>query len=113
MSDERNITSRPSSLQVPEFESTIPPHLLGNLNPQERWLVETFSKTAQKQEWIANRVIEIYTDQQDHKSRLDKIENWKSIFSGKMAVVTSVGLILTSAFVGALFKLMIEKIFGK
>ena len=49
--------SRYTPLEVPEFNSTIPPHLLGKLTEQERYLVETLSKMEQQNTWLINSVV--------------------------------------------------------
>lgn len=51
-SENENSESRYKTLTVPEFKSTIPPHVLAKLPESERYLVEMVSKMEQRDAWL-------------------------------------------------------------
>jgi hypothetical protein len=53
-SDNEKTDSRYKVLAVPEFKSTIPPHVLAKLPESERYLVEMVSKMEQRDAWLIN-----------------------------------------------------------
>lgn len=100
-----------AKVKAPEFESQIPPHLLGKLSDQERWLVETLSRMGQTQDWLKNDATENGSIVSDHEDRLAAIERWRSFFSGKVAVVSVLAILVTSGVIGTGIKLVLEFIF--
>lgn len=38
--------------KVPDFKSDIPAHLLENVSPQDRWMMENISVLSQKSDWL-------------------------------------------------------------
>jgi hypothetical protein len=53
-SDVDKTDSRYKALHVPEFKSTIPPHVLSKLPESERYLVEMVSKMEQRDTWLTD-----------------------------------------------------------
>jgi hypothetical protein len=53
-SDSQKTESRYKFLVVPDFKSTIPPHVLSKLPESERYLVEMVSKMEQRDTWLTD-----------------------------------------------------------
>jgi hypothetical protein len=53
-SDIQKAESRYKILVVPDFKSTIPPHVLSKLPESERYLVEMVSKMEQRDTWLTD-----------------------------------------------------------
>ena len=52
--------------EVPEFQSDIPPHLLTNASPQDKYIMENLSVLGQKSNWLTDT-------QKTQFERLDKL----------------------------------------
>ena len=100
--------SRYHRLTKPEFASKIPAHLVAKLDEKERWLVETLSKLDFKTDWVVDQVIDSNEQQIDIDVRLQKIENWKAVLSGKWALLGAVGLMVLTALLSAGAKTLVE-----
>lgn len=90
--------SRYTPLEVPEFKSTIPAHLLGKLTEQERYLVETLSKMEQQNTWLIKAVVEGNRANIEEDKRLLKVERWKQNITSKWAIIAGLFLILFPLF---------------
>jgi len=105
MSDaDEKFTSRYPALEKPEFQSTIPPHMMAKLTDSERYLVTTVSKQEQQYAWlqehtIANNqaIIELDVWRQN-------IDRWKTVITSKWAVAAVVAAMLIPAILTALFE---------
>jgi hypothetical protein len=95
-------------IEKPEFVSKIPAHLVSKLDEKERWLVDTLSKLDLKTDWVVDKVIEANEQQIDIDVRLQRIENWKAVLSGKWAIMGAVGLMVLTALLSAGAKPLIE-----
>lgn len=93
--------SRFQKLERPEFASKIPAHLVAKLDEKERWLVETLSKLDFKTDWVVDKVLESNTQQIDIDVRLQRVENWKAVLSGKWALLGAIGLMVLTALLSA------------
>ena len=98
-----NFESLYPKLERPTFQSTVPPHLLGKLTDQERYVVEMLSRSEQQNEWIINAILEnnrIYRDldrrlqqlSSDLDARVSKVEGWQKTVTSKWAVVVAIFL---------------------
>jgi len=100
--------SRYPRLELPVFESKIPPHLVNKMSDQEKWLVETISKLDQKTDWLLQKTVETSGQVLDIDIRTTKVEEWKTMFSGKWALVGALCFMVltaaTSAGARALFE---------
>lgn len=69
--------SRYVQLEVPEFKSTIPAHLLGKLSDSERFMVETMSKLENQSDFLVKAAMQGNRENLDIDSRLSVLEGWK------------------------------------
>jgi hypothetical protein len=111
-------------VQVREFKSSIPPHLLGKLSESERYMVETMSKLENQSDWLVGIAVEnrktimaidagvtetkgmtkrvgdleaLLTTQPDGlRDKVSKLWDWKTMMSGKWAVLWALLLIVFS-----------------
>jgi hypothetical protein len=97
-------------IEVKEFKSSIPPHLLGKLSDSDRWLVETMSKLENQNNWLVTAILKINKDVLDCDRRISDtrkdvstLAEWKQIISGKWAVVGVLGLLALSVVFKFLF----------
>lgn len=112
-----DLRPRYPELEVPEFRSLIPTHLISSLNAKEQYLVETLSKLEQKADWLIRetvngRKVQIEVDlrlQQLEERRVKSIEVWRQRFSGTWLTLSGGALILITAVATTL----IERWFGK
>lgn len=93
--------SRYPKLELPVFESKIPPHLVNKMSDQEKWLVETISKLDQKTDWLLQKMVETSGHVVEIDIRTAKIEDWKTIFSGKWALIGAICFMLLTAVTSA------------
>jgi hypothetical protein len=94
------VDSRYPKLDLPKFESKIPAHLLNRMSEQEKWLVETLSKLDQKADWFMASIVRTNEIEREIDVRLMRIEK----FTSKWAMVGAAGMLLVTAFLGALAK---------
>jgi len=103
-----DVKSRYPVIELPVFESKIPPHLVNKMSDQEKWLVETISKLDQKTDWLLTKIVETSGHVLELDVRTARIEDWKAVFSGKWAIIAAVCFMcvtaLTSAGARALFE---------
>jgi hypothetical protein len=92
MADQARIP-RYTKLEKPEFKSTIPPHLVDKLSPQEKYLVETLSRMEAQNEWIIKVALDENRANIETDLRVQEIQDWKSMVSSKWAVVAAFLLI--------------------
>ncbi len=86
--------SRYRALHVPEFKSTIPPHLLGKLGDQERYIVETLSRMEQQNSWIVLATVESNAAVMELDERELKVETWRERITSKWAVFLAILVVL-------------------
>jgi hypothetical protein len=99
MPDEK---SRYELLKVPEFKSAIPPHLLGKLTDQERYLVETLSKMEQQTVWLVDAAVKANGAVVDIDIRQSKVELWKERLTSKWALILGIVVITVPVVLEAL-----------
>jgi len=95
-------------VKKPVFDSRIPGHLTDRLSPQEKWLVETLSKLEQSAEWSVEQHVETNREARDLDTRAIRLEHWQSSLTGKNVVLKVISLLVGSALLGALFKILGE-----
>lgn len=119
-------------LVMRDFHSTIPPHLLSNLPEDERFMVETMSKLENQSGWQAESLLRLSTaildlddrvsgveitadtfadyvvDIKDQKVRVEKLWEWKLIFSGKWGVVACLALIVIPVFLKFILDMVVK-----
>ncbi len=100
--------SRYAKLEVPDFHSTIPPHLLGQLSLQEKYLVETLSKIEQQNQWLINAAIECNRVNVETDVRLQQMEKWKDMLTSKWAVVSCILLLMVPVAVKSLIDYLLH-----
>lgn len=124
----------PSSDDVPQFRSTIPGELLKALAPEEVYLFEGISRLEQKTDWLIREVIETRRtstqnsamltglasrverlEQQQQalmtaSERIKSVEDWRSNFTGKWGVLSAGLLLVLTAVVGGLMKVLFDRL---
>lgn len=125
--------SRYVQLEVPEFKSTIPAHLLGKLSDSERFMVETMSKLENQSDFLVKAAMQGNRENLDIDSRLSVLELWKEkmgtgepvmadvvdkvrklwdwhqMFSGKWAVIWALALIVIPVLLKLAIDLAVKK----
>ena len=89
-----DIKSKYELLVVPDFKSAIPPHLLGKLTDQERYLVETLSKMEQQNTWLIVAAVKASNAAIDLDIRQTKVEQWKDRLTSKWSLLAALGLVV-------------------
>ena len=102
MSEEEEFTTRYEVLELPEFRSAIPAHLIVQLSDSERHIVETLSKLEQQGAWIAINLVKSSKEKSELDMRLQRIESWKEKFSVKWMMISGAGLTIFGALISAL-----------
>ena len=102
--------SKYTKLAMPEFKSTVPAHLIDKLTPQEKYVVETLSRMEQQNTWLMNAAMEGNRVNLETDVRVQRVETWRKILSGKWAILALVGTMLVTAIVSALVKYLFELI---
>jgi hypothetical protein len=80
-------TSRYPELEKPEPRSTIPPHLLGKLSDQERWIIESLSRMESVHAWLVKAALDGNRADIENDLRTQELEDWKAMVCSKWAVV--------------------------
>lgn len=125
--------SRYVQLEVPEFKSTIPAHLLGKLSDSERFMVETMSKLENQSDFLVKaamqgnrenldidsrlQVLEVWKEKQGASEpnistlvdKVNKLWDWHQMFSGKWAVIWALALIVIPIVLKVLIDFAIKK----
>jgi hypothetical protein len=108
-SDNEKTDSRYKALVVPEFKSTIPPHVLARLPESERYLVEMVSKVEQRDAFLINAA----TGGQEAAIALDirvtKVEKFIERLTHKWSVIAYIGLLSMPVIV----KILVERWLSK
>lgn len=104
--------SRYRELAAPEFHSNVPPHLLNKLTETEKWIIESLSVIQTGQAWQIEQVLECNRIDREIDGRLEKLEEWKSYLSGRVAITAVIAGIILTGTVGFVFKVVAEKIVG-
>ena len=89
-------------LELPEFESTIPPHLLEGVSKETQFVMENLNIQTQYIKWLCQSAIDTNLQVRKTNGRLKKVETWKEkissiwmvsaallTFSGTMALLVT------------------------
>jgi hypothetical protein len=84
-------------LELPEFESTIPSHLLHGVSRENQFVMENINIQTQYIKWLCEAAID--TNQQVRKTngRLKKVETWKDKISSMWVTVAALFTFLSTA----------------
>lgn len=104
-------SSRYTRFEKPVYDSKIPPHLLQGLDEKEKWLVTSVDLLNSKADWLVEKLIEVNAAVIDTDIRLQRVENWKTVLTGKWAVLAGVGVIVFTALAGEGAKHLFGKLF--
>ena len=63
-------------MNVPEFRSDIPKHLLKGANPRERYVTETLSKLDQAVKWQSDQLVRLDENHQDTQGKLKRFKDY-------------------------------------
>ena len=89
-------------INIPEFHSTIPEHLLHNVSMENRFVMENLNIQTQYIKWLCESAIDTNLQVRKTNGRLKKVESWKekisSIWVAGTAVIT---VICTCIIIGA------------
>lgn len=77
-------------LELKEFKSTIPEHILEKSTDQEKYILNSLSRGEQCFDWLIDATIRINDQMVRHHKRISTIEKWKENIMGKWA--TAVGI---------------------
>ena len=97
-------------IELPEFHSTIPEHLMRDVSQETRYVMESLNIQTQYIKWLCEAAVD--TNQQVRKTngRLKKVELWKEKLStwwmGAAALITFCGT--ASILVAKLYKTVIN-----
>ena len=83
------------------------------MSDQEKWLVEIISKLDQKTDWLLQKLVETSGQVLEIDVRTQRIEEWKTVFSGKWAFIGAVGFVFVTALTSAGAKALIEHVISK
>jgi len=64
--------------EPPQFNSNIPEHLLANVNPEMKWIMENMSVLTQKSDYLV-------TTQGEQSAKLDILDGKATVTNGKIA----------------------------
>lgn len=88
-------------LELPEFESTIPPHLLLNVPKETQFVMENINIQTQYIKWLCQSAVDTNHQVRKTNGRLKKVETWKdkisSIWVTGAAILTFGGTIILLA----------------
>lgn len=104
MPDIEKIDSRYKPRPVPEFKSTIPPHVLAKLPESERYLVEMVSTMEQRGLWLSNAAVDSNTNDIEIDIRVARLEKWMIRLTNKWSVLGYILLIVAPVLVKYLFE---------
>jgi hypothetical protein len=102
MSDKSERIPRFAKLERPEFKSTIPAHLLNQMNATEQYVVASLSRMEAVFEWLISSALAGNKADIETDLRLQVVEDWKAIVSSKWAVIT--------VFILLLLPIVLEKV---
>lgn len=111
MAKDADMKSRYPEYEKPVFDSKIPPHLIAQLDEKERWMYENMSVLQQKTDWLIEKQMETNDNVRNTDTRLQVVELWKNVLSGKWAVAGALSVIAVTAGLSAIVRLVFEKIF--
>ena len=110
MDDNERSETKPSQYPAvvkPEFKSDIPPHLLKKLSEQERWMCESISTIQAATTWLVDRAVGDNTIYRQIDQRVTTVEEWKTFFSGKWAVLGGTAVVALAAVSPEAFHLVV------
>ena len=96
-------------MTVPEFRSTIPPHLLGKMDEQQRYLVETLSKLEQQSVWVTARVVDHDRDLTEMSTHVNKLAQWRSMLTSRWSMAAAVIVMVVPLILKELFDRIVLK----
>lgn len=110
-------------LQVPNFKSEIPEHLLGSLSPKEKWQYEQISIQGKQNAWLIERSVKADRRQNDTEKKVEQLdarlqvfENLRTRLTHKWSLVIGaimlIGIPMFLNFTLAFFEQMVGKWFG-
>jgi len=101
--EEPQITSKHGTLQEQkDVKSSIPVHLMSNLDEHERYLVETLSRLEQQIAWCIQHIIAGNKADIDNDVRLQYVERWKTRFNAKTGLILWLLTTISVAAINAL-----------
>ena len=77
-------------LELPDFESTIPPHLLEGVSKETQFVMENLNIQTQYIKWLCQSAIDTNLQVRKTNGRLKKVENWKDKISSLWVVGAAV-----------------------
>jgi hypothetical protein len=111
MSDAKEI----KKLEVPQFESDLPPHLLDESTKQERYIMEQLSVQKQQNAYIIDKLTEVHYSQQKtqaivdaNSERIEKLEVPGKLLKSKPVMIAVAIVAFTFLFVVYPYLLSLE-----
>jgi hypothetical protein len=64
-------------LEKPEFQPTIPPHLLKDVDPSTKYVLEQLDMITQQSEWLIKAAVDTNTQVRHTNGRIRNLESWR------------------------------------
>lgn len=87
--DNHTVDSAYPQLQLPEFESTIPAHLLKGVSKENQFVMENINIQTQYIKWLCEAAIDTNQQVRMTNGRLKKVETWKEKISSVWVTVAA------------------------
>jgi hypothetical protein len=84
------------AITVPDFKPEIPNHLLSDLTPEMRHLIEQGSVQAQAMKWLCEKMRDTNVQIRKTNGRLKKVEAWREKLTGFTSVSITVIVVMSS-----------------
>lgn len=97
-------SSKYQRLEIPEFHSVIPAHLVDKLSASERYLVEQISAAEQIQKFLLSEALENRRAVIEIDARLNKIEEFNSALVSKWAVIAGLLVLIIPAILTGIIR---------
>ena len=73
-------------IELPEFKSDIPEHLLNSVSPESKYMLEQLSKLNQSASWMVNVLVDVNQQVRKTNGRVIALETWRDRI---MSIATS------------------------
>lgn len=115
MAEDAPKSRHPILQEPPEFKATVPEHLLKQMSESERYMVEAISRQEQQFAWVTSslhqvdgKVIITDTQLQEVHRDVKKINEWRTFFSGRWAVVSALAVVILTGLASAAFRALFQ-----
>jgi hypothetical protein len=78
------------ALELPEFESSIPEHLLEGVSKDTKFIMENINIQTQYIKWLCEAAIDTNEQVRKTNGRLTKVENWKNKLTNGWTITAAI-----------------------